>query len=413
MKKIAGIVILFILGMSIAYSQSIAIFSAEGTYYKVYSEISQAHAEETVKKMDAYFTFFNGYFHFDPATLGTKMKVKIFSSRESYDKYLARIVPNIKNAFVYLQYKNEEKSELVGFIQEDDENAEAVLVHHSFIQFLKSFIYDPPLWVQKGFAIFFEKSSYISDQKKVVYKENLSWLETLKDYIVKSNFDKMISDLFPLQTLLTLDVESANNRIDVFYAESWGLVSFLVNSEFKIYNRVLWDSIALLEKENTRKQNEANLQKYAFSWINQNLMQADILDYIDNVKTFPELVQLGMDSYTAEEYDKSEAYFQRALALDNTHYIPYYYLGLIYYTKNDYALAEYYYHSSIQMGGNQGLAYYALGVNSFADNRFDDAIFYLEQSNNIDPKGYGLKALALITRIKEEVEALQTFGDNL
>ena len=78
----------------------------ESDYYKVYSEISMTHAQQTAEKLDAYFELYNSYFHFDPSALTTKMKVKLLANQESYKKYLARTVPDVKNSFVYLQYKN-------------------------------------------------------------------------------------------------------------------------------------------------------------------------------------------------------------------------------------------------------------------------------------------------------------------
>ena len=399
--------LVFAAGLLSAQNSSTQVY--ESKYYKVYSEISQTNAQQMAERFDAYFDLYNTYFHFDADSLSVKLKVKLLASKESYERYLARTVPNVKNSFVYLQYKNEEKSELVGYY-EDNDTFESSLAHHGFIQYLKSFVHNPPIWMQKGFAIFFEKSAYDESQKKVVYRENLSWLETLKDYISKSDFANNMTELFTLADFLVLDISQAEAKVDVFYAESWGLVSFLLNSEFKSYNRILWDAIGALDKTAVKSANEQSVQAKAFNWVNPNLFQADFLNYAQEVKSFPELVQLGMDEYANGEFDLAQTAFTKALTIDDTHYIPLYYLGLINYANEDYAMAEYYYHSSIQLGGNPGLAYYALGVNSYADNRYDDAIFYLEQSSDLDPEGYGVKSGQLILRIEEEIEAADAFN---
>ncbi len=409
MKKLFILVLLIVFFTGLVNAQETSQVY-ESKYYKVYSEISQTHAQQTAEKIDAYFELFNTYFHFDPSELSVKLKVKILSSEDSYKNYLARTVPDVKNSFVYLQYRNEEKSELVGFY-EDDDSFDSAMIHHGFIQFLKSFVKNPPLWLQKGFAIFFEKCVYLADQKKVSYKENLAWLETIKDYVEKSDFAGGSTSLYPLEDLLTLSTAEAESGVDVFYAESWGLVHFLVNSEYKSYNRALWDAVGALQADATKSENESAIDAKAFSWINPNLFQADFLAYVSEVKSFPELVQYGMDEYAAGDLEDAEEAFDKALKIDDTHYIPLYYLGLINYDNGDYAMAEYYYHSALQLGSNVGLAYYALGVNSFADNRYEDAVFYLEQSVDVDPSGYGSKSQILINRIQEELEAEKTFGE--
>ena len=73
-------------------------------------------------------------------------------------------------------------------------------------------------------------------------------------------------------------------------------------------------------------------------------------------------------------------------------------------------MAEYYYHSAIQMGGAPGLSYYALGVNAFADNRTEDAEFYLSQSIQYDPEGFGDKSKSLLDRIDSENEPVPSEG---
>lgn len=412
MKKLFIIFVLFVFLVGALNAQDASVQMYESKYYKVYSEISQQHAQSLAEKLDAYFELYNTYFHFDPDNLSGKLKVKLLSTAESYQKYLTRTVPNVKNSFVFLQYKNKNKSELVGYYEENA-TFDSAIIHHGFIQFLKSFVINPPLWIQKGFAIYFEKSTYDETTKTVTYRENLSWLETLKDYIARTDFETKLTHLYILDDLLTLDITDAEAKVDVFYAESWGLVSFLLNSEYKSYNRLLWDAVGALSQDATKSKNEAAVNASAFKWVNSNIFQADFLQYVIDVKSFPELIQLGMDEYTEGNFEASEKAFNKALTIDDTHYIPLYYLGLINYAKEDYIQAEYYYRSAIELGGNAGLSYYALGVNSFADNRFEDAIFYLSQSVDIDPNGYGTKSEQLLIRIEEDIEAANAFGGGL
>lgn len=397
MKKLLFCAVFILLSVFI-FAQDMNLI--ESDHYKIYSEVSVGQAAETAEVLDAYFTFFNKYFHFNADSLTYKMKVKIFKDKDSYDSYLSEIIPEKKDSFVFLQYNQPEKSELVCYYSEDV-SYDKYLAHHGFIQFLKTFVPNPPLWMQKGFAIYFEDSTYSPESKTVVYKENLDWLFTLKKYL-NNTAEGYENSIIPFPTLLTMNVENANSSIDVFYAQSWGLVYFLLNSSDNAYNRVLWDSIKALSASSDRKNNEISVIKNAFEWVGKNDFSKDFAEYVDGIKTFPDLVEDGMDYYSGGDLAKSEQSFVDALTLRDDHPVPYYYLGLIYYAERDYMMAEYYYQTAIQMGGEEGITYYALGVNDYADNRFEDAVDNLVSSYNSDPDFYGEKAVALMVQMDKE-----------
>ncbi len=381
-----------------AFSQEMNLI--ESDYYKVYSEVSVGHAADTAEVLDAYFNFFNSYFHFDAAEVPYLMRVKIFKDKASFDEYLSDIIPEQKNSFVFLQYNQADKNELVGYYT-DDSSYNRYLAHHGFMQFLKTFIPQPPLWLQKGFAIYFENSYYDPATKKVVYEENLSWLYTLKKYINNAS-EGSDGSIIPFPTLLTMNVENANSSIDVFYAQSWGLVTFLLNSSNNSYNRIMWDSIKSLSAAADRKANESSTIKNAFEWVGKNDFSRDFVSYVERIKTFPDLVEDGIDQYNAGDLSLAERTFINAVSMREDHPVPYYYLGLIYYAEHDYGMAEYYYQTAIQMGGEQGISFYALGVNAYADERYKAAVEFLVESYNADPGFYGAKAVSLLEQMEEE-----------
>ncbi len=388
----------FILLSVFVHSQDMNLIESE--YYKIYSEVSVTHAAETAEVMDAYFNFYNNYFHFSSDNLSYKMKVKIFKDKTNFDNYLSEIIPEQKNSFVFLQYNHPDKNELVGYFSDDD-SYDTFLAHHGFMQFLKTFIPNPPLWMQKGFAIYFEECYYSPEAKEVEYKENFNWLFTLKKYI--SNTEAGYEDsIIPFPTLLTMNVENANSSIDIFYAQSWGLVHFLINSSHNAYNRIIWDAINTLNPGYDRKDNEVAIIKNAFEWVNKNEFAKDFITYVDMIKTFPELVQEGMDLYSKGDLLLSERTFINALSIKDDHPVPYYYLGLIYYAQGDYIMADYYYQTAIQMGGEEAITYYALGVNSYADKRFEEAVENLIKSYQKSPEGYGEKSVSLMVQIDKE-----------
>ena len=394
MKRLL-ITVILIAGICFAtYAQTGAFQEATSTYYRVFSEVSLTHAQETADMLDAYLDLYNSYLHFDTDALDTKLKVRIFANKTNFDNYLSTLIPQKRDSFVYLQYRDLAKSELLGFYV-DDEGFKKAIVHHGFVQFLKAFIPNPPLWLQKGFAVYLEKSTFDSEAQIVEFVDNLVWVKTMKNIMKGSSG----YDLISLADLLTLNVDKANMAIESFYAESWALVSFLVESELNKYNRLLWDTLSVLDSEATMRENGLRVVSGVFAWIPTDEFYVDFQKYMDDVKTFPELITDGMANYASNDYDDAEKLFLRAIERNEKHDIPYYYLGLINYARRDYNLAEYYYLTSQQMGGELGLTYYALGVNAYADNRFDAAKGYLNKASEADPFGYGEKSMALLEKI--------------
>ena len=399
MKKIICILLVLFLFVIPSFSQTMEM--AESNNYRVYSEISEENAVFVATAMDEYFDLYNRYFHFDANTLDSKLQIRIFDSKEGFDSYLSSIIEGTSTSYVFLQYKNTKKSELVIYLIDDIEKMTKTLIHHGFVQFIKTFIAQPPLWLQKGFAIYFERSLYNNEDNTAMFRNNLDWAITLKKYIAADRKDPLNQKLFPISDLLSIDTSFANKNINVFYAESWGLVSFLINSKYQEYNRILWDAISAMKPDASKSENESAIMKSAFKWINNNTFITDFYYYAESIKTFNELVQDGIKSYTNESFDEAERIFITAMLLEEDNHIPYYYLGLINYARKDYSMAEYYYHSTVEMGGDPDLAYYALGVNSYANNNSEDSIFYLSK---VGPGEYLEKSAELLASLTEDSE---------
>jgi tetratricopeptide (TPR) repeat protein len=394
--KSRALIVLLVVGIAgSAFAQTGTFHEAVGTNYRAFSEVSLTHAQETAETLDALLGLYNEYLHLDLEELPSLLRVRIFSNKSNFDSYLASLIPQKRDSFVFLQYQDVAKSELLGFYMEDESYMKA-LAHHGVVQALKAFVPNPPLWLQKGLAVYFEKSTRLPDTPKAVFVENLSWVKTMKS-LAENPAD---SSLIPLEELLTIDVENANTNIEAFYAESWALISFLAGSDLKEYNRMLWDTLSMLDPAATMAENSALVRDKVFSWVTTDQFYTDFQAYLAEVKTFPELVREGMAYYSSRKLDLAEKAFLKAIDRNDRHDIPYYYLGLINYSRNEYTLAEYYYLTSQQMGGDLGLTYYALGVNAYADNRFDAAVDYLAKANDADPFVYGDKSKALISRIE-------------
>lgn len=394
MKKFVTILVFLVLAAAFLSAQTTGFSISESKHYKVYSEAGQAHASETALRLEALFDLYNSYFHFSTKDLTTKLQVRIFANKRGYDDYLMRIISQTREDFIYLHYRDATKSELIGYITGEDAFTMSIN-HQSFIQFLRAFIPNPPLWMREGFAVYFEKVDYDSEFNSVNYRENLAWLETIKNFLSQDSYAGAISG----KDLLTMDVENARKKINIFYPQSWALVSFLMESSNPEYNRIMWDSISALSAEATLEQNVSSVYNRAFIWADEKKMTEDFLEYITSRKSFRDLVQDGIEFYSREMLSEAESSFQEAMELNPDHYISFYYMGLISYSRKDYALADYYYQNSLDRESDTALTYYALGVNAYAAEKFSDAKSYLEMAKSVNPAGYSEKADELLKRI--------------
>ena len=152
--------------------------AAEGDYYRVLTQGTDTEARELVQRLDAYAALFEKFLHFDRTRLPSRLRVRIFADQTRYNNYLKSSIGTPKDSFVFLQYSDPSMSELVGMNSGTD--FERSLVHHAFIQYLKSFVQFPPLWLQKGMAIYLENSRYNPAEKTAEYRKILPGLKALR-----------------------------------------------------------------------------------------------------------------------------------------------------------------------------------------------------------------------------------------
>jgi tetratricopeptide (TPR) repeat protein len=394
MRKLGLFVLLTALAVSLS-AQSSTFAEYETEHYRVLSELGEEHAQETAEKLEALLDLYNEYLHFDVDELPVRLRARFFTSRDRYDTYLNRVIDTTRDDFVYLHYTDLAKSELVGY-GTDEESFDVSLKHQGFIQFLRAFIPNPPLWLREGFAVYFEEVEFDANLDRAVYRENLAWLETLQSIVEGTAGGSPI----PLSDMLRLSVDEAREQIEVFYPQAWGMVSFLLNSPNRDYNRMIWDSISALEPDASLAENSQAVWDAAFRWEEDQLVIDAFVSYVADRKSFRTLVQDGIEQYSSGDLAAAEESFVTALKLRESNFIPYYYMGLINYDRKNYSLADFYYKEALGRGASEALTYYALGVNAYADNRFDDAVSYLEQTVSLDPDAYEQKATQLLERIQ-------------
>jgi len=391
-RSILILLVTVVLILPVAAQATVYEYSSD--HYRVVSELSEENARLTALEMEAMMNLYNDHFHFHVDQLPEKLRVRVFATKSRYDTHLRRLIDESRNGFVYLHYGDPAKSELVGYSANDPDLRKS-MIHQGFVQYFRSFIPDPPLWIREGFAVFFEDSRYDRDFDAAIYQENVAWLDTLKSITDGS------AGLTPLSLdeMLTIDLDTARERIDVFYPQAWGMVSFLLNSENQDINRILWDSLSALSADADIEENEQAVINQAFAWVTEEDLVGDFLSYSTERRSFRGWVEYGIERYNAGNLDGAEQAFVKALKLNASNYVPHYYMGLINYERQNYTLADYYYQTALETGADEPITLYALGVNAYADNRFDDAVTYLEMTVDRNPE-YREKAEDLLVRIR-------------
>ena len=396
MKKNYLVAVLFALAALGASAQDVTFARGVSEHYLVLSDAGAEAATTIARGMESALELYNDLLHFDVSGLmDTKLRVRVFARKADYDTYLSTVINATRRNYVYIHYSSPEKSELVAYLKDDLKDMTYSLVSQGFIQFLKAYVPDAPLWLQEGTAIYLANATYRAEDGVLRWKPNYSWLETIRGL-------ERAGRLIPVTDLLLMSREAAAQRIDVFYPEAWALVHFLLESDSRTYNRIYWDAVSALDPAATLEENSLAVARKAFLFLDQQTTLADFRLFIQGLRSFADLVQQGVDAYKAGKLAEAENSFTQATVLEEENHIPYYYLGLIRYAQKKYFDAAEYYEQALVYGADAGLVSYALGVNAYANSELDEAERLLQEAARSDPAKYGEDVARLQERIRAE-----------
>jgi tetratricopeptide (TPR) repeat protein len=312
--------------------------------------------------------------------------VRAFKDEASYNAYVLSRLGRSRPGAVYLHYTRAEDRELV--IHRGSPDEKRVLPREAFLQYVRSFVGNPPAWLREGFAVYFSNLRYDEVLGRLEYRENLAWLETVK------NLDKKAP---PLESVLLADILGIP---DNFIPASWALVSFLMNNSDNSYYRTLGEVFLTLDPVAPAGENAQYAAQRITGWMDFERMRTDYQNYFINRKTFNDLLKNGQEAYNSKDYATADEWFSSALNLRSDHHAPYYYLGLINYQKQDYETAENYYRLSLEKGADKALINYARGLNAASMGKNHDALVFLRQAVLANPQAYKEKADALIKKLQ-------------
>jgi tetratricopeptide (TPR) repeat protein len=356
-------------------------------YFNVISDVGSYDADTLCREMEIRFDTYNRLFRFNPAALTGPLRVVSFSNKAAYDSYVTSKLGSTRDGAVYLHYIQPERRELV--VNRGSPEEERMLAHQAFIQFFRAFIPYPPSWMREGFAIYFNTLKFDPETRELRYEENLSWLETVKN-------------LGPHQpTLESVFLADLNGMPEYFQPVSWAIVSFfLMNGGNGDYFRAITEAFMLLSPTSSAAENSQVVMDRLTSWNTLEKMRADYNSYIENRKTFAELIDLGQEAYSMKDLESAESYFLAALYQKPAHYAAYYYLGLLAYEDSNFDMADAYYRYALQYGADSALVKYALGINAATAGRNSEARAYLEEASSESPERYKERADSIISRLR-------------
>ena len=391
MRRGFTVLILFVAGVALAQR---AAFAQQGgpalrtAHFEIYADPADVHpgdAQVLARQMEGRFAAYNQIFRFDPERLPRPLRVRVFRSRELYESYVgARIEGAVPPGAVYLHFGQSELRELIIHLGSEAE----ALPFQAFIQFLRAFVPDPPIWIRDGFGVHFATLA-LDEEGVPTHRENLAWLDAVK---------AMRGGIPSPEAIMRA---TAPATVHNFPGVAWSLVSFFLNSGNYEYLRSFTESFMMLRYESTAEENAAAVIARIALWNNLYDIARDHLRYLDSRRSFSELVADGQRAYISGYAAIARATFRRALEIRPDHYAPWYYLGLLAYNEGDTATAEWYYRMALSLGADTASVLYAMALNAATATRIDEAIELLRQSAQIAPGRFRERAETLIYQLEQ------------
>jgi hypothetical protein len=153
-KKAFGFLFAAVLLTGSLYAQTLQTNSLNIAHYALSAEAgAESSLPSLAKELGLRFEVYNSLFRFNPATLSSPMKVRVFADKDAYTSYVNARLGTTRPGAVYLHYSNSERRELV--IHWGSPEEAYMLAHQAFIQFFRAFVPNPPTWMREGFAIYF------------------------------------------------------------------------------------------------------------------------------------------------------------------------------------------------------------------------------------------------------------------
>lgn len=357
-----------------------SLATANSDIFVVQSELGSAHAQKVLTIVQALYDQYNQVFQFDKSKLTNPLQIRWFATKQGFDAYLAsKRVEGSRNDFVFLSWRDASKNELVAW--GEDENWFKSLAFQGFIQYIWSFIPNPPIWLRNGFAYYFWDLEWDEATGSVKRSDNLTFLDAAKNIIRRGAPD--------LNQLLTLDEAKVTPDSDYL---SWALVHYFSNTSNSADVRLFANVLIALSPSETLSNNSRSVLNRITSARSLSDLSANLSQHLNGLQGFSTFMEDGIDRFRSGNWAAATESFNKALALRPNDFRPHYYLGLTAYSEGKYEAAAIHYNNAKNFNPPPGLIAYAMGLNSFYLRQYEDATNFLRQAIAENPADYKTNA---------------------
>lgn len=383
---------------------SAAVPGAEATYnsehYRFVYPSDLRESREILEAFEALRSSIDEVFRFENA--GEPLNVLVCPDKAAFDTYIAGILGDTRNQYLFLKYSDPAASHLVVYPAEGKTGYSAfagpALNRQLYLQYLYSRVSEPPLWIRDGFQAYFENAVYDPETGSVTTGSYSPWLETSK--ALAADQSRKITPSRIIEAL-TASFETAD-----FYPQAWSLVSFFMATEKAGYQRFINESLVLLvppgsASVNTHSQadNTALISLRFAKLFNAETVERDFVAWLTGRKTYAQMLQSGMNLYSSGDFSGAREEFKQAHAVHSGDPMLLYYRGLVEYAAKNYVLAGDWYRKALMAGAESSTVNWALALNAIALGNSEEARNFLETARTVNPARYGDKAGRLLNSL--------------
>lgn len=355
-------------------------------------------AAAAANRFNACWNAFNDVFRFDPSAREPANRVVILADKAAFDAYIQDLLGETRNDCLFLKYPRREQSCLVVYVGENGSIAGTgpALNRQLFLQYLYSFVAEPPLWIRDGFQARFEQLVYDESTGKASLAGTPAWLEAAKN--LHADTSKKL-DVSAILSGVTGSIDSAR-----LYPQAWAFSSWLLESGNPDAARFFHEACVLLEGATpynlaTQQQNTDGVRSRFLRSIRAEDADKDFSAWLAARKSFSDLLQEGVTLYNGGKYGEARPALLAANDARPSDPLPSYYLGLISWAEKDYQAADSWYLKALGAGGESATIHWALGLSALADKRYADARSRLEAARAANPGRYGARADRLLSSL--------------
>lgn len=293
--------------------------------------------------------------HFDSSV---PMTVLVFNSEESYRPFEPLYHGQPAGVAGFFQSSQDVDYITLSIDRKRVRDTDALAFHEYVHLLLRNSFPDAPLWFNEGLAEYYSTFEISDGNKRVRLGKSIgSRVQALRE-----------SKLLPLELLLNVNPESAyyneRDKSNLFYAESWALVHYLLSgarrAQLSTYLDLLAKGMTVEEAfPQAFQTNFAGMEDELREYINRNKYPQQVITFDKGIE-FDPLMQSSV-------LTEAQAQF---------------YLGDLLLHANRLEAAEPYLQKAVALDPNLATAQASLGLLRMRENRFDEARQYLERARN-------------------------------